>query len=93
MKSNQLSASSTRSKKRIKPEHYTQEIYQYFRENFTPNLAFIIDNGKILETEKFFDLCIGNIRDGHWETSEMTEWFEKRKQKIQDTDTYEEKKI
>ena len=44
MTSNSVSATNIRAKKKIKPENYTPQIYQYIRESFTGNLAFIIDN-------------------------------------------------
>ncbi len=81
MTSNRVPTSNIR-RKRIKPENYTPEVYGYFRDHFTINLAYIVDNGVNLETEVFFDLCITDIRNAPWIIPEMLDWFKRRKENI-----------
>ena len=89
MNSNIETPPNHEGKERIKPENYTNKMYDYFRGNFTANLTYIRDNGACLETDIFFDLCIGNIQDAPWYLPEMIIWFQKRKLKIQTQETYE----
>ncbi len=92
MNSNIETPTNHADKKRIKPENYTQKMYDYFRLHFTANLAYITDNGRFLETTIFFDLCSENIEDAPWYIPEMEIWFAKRKQKIKSKKTYQSKK-
>ena len=66
-------------------------MYKYFRESFTPNLAFIKDTGSMLETDRFFDFCIGDILRMNPVPIEMEIWLNNRKNKIKNAVTYDDK--
>jgi hypothetical protein len=90
MTSNTVST-TTNTRDRIKPEDYTIEIYDYLRIFFTENLSDIRDNWRLLKTDTFFDLCIGNIDTAQWDLPEMRDWLNRRKGKIQKAKTYQKK--
>jgi len=85
-------ASNIGNKKRIKPEEYTEKIYTVIRDVLSPNLFYIKDNGKVLDTDLFFDLCITDIRALPWYMPELDIWFQKRKRKINKKKKYETKR-
>ena len=43
----------------IKPNPYTEEQFYCIKQTLAQNLFFVHDNGRTLETDNFFDLCIG----------------------------------